>query len=393
MDRFNEAWRVYQDGVQRLLDRLLTLDAAQTADGAAQAHKVLLEAQAAAYNLTIAPDFRQPRLQRQTVFSSGVYDWLMPNPDFIYRYGFLDGDGEYRLAGKRGASAFLDLQTIAGFFGDPDLKLLDSFQLDAWTDGAGDIDVYLSAVRPAGEKNWAPLTPGRLNTIILREAFSDWSVSGATGLRLDVTHTMPTQTFGEAAIAERLSAALRMMEYCVGVFGPEFCQSIAKRMGVNRFVHVDTSRDKDGANPGVAYVPAAYRINSGEALVISFKAPRARYWGIHLTDMLSRTVDYAGAQSSLNEPMAHVDEDGFVRVVLSIEDPGAANWLDPIGHHEGMILLRWYNADSAPVPEISVIPARDLRSFLPPETKYVSAEQRAESIALRRVLVAQRDEG
>ena len=393
MGRFDEDWRIYQDGVQRLLDRLLTLDAAQTEDGAAQAHKLLLEAQAAAYNLTIAPDFRRPRLQRQTVFTSGVYDWLMPNPDFVYRYGFLDGDGAYRLTGKRGASAFLDLQTIAGFFGDPDLKLLDSFLLDAWTDNAGEIDVHLSAVRSAGAKNWAPLTPGRLNTIILREAFSDWSVSGATGLRLDVSHTLPSRTFGADSFAERLSAALRMMEYCVGVFGPEFCQSIAKRMGVNRFVHVDTSRDKDGANPGVAYVPAAYRINSGDALVITFKAPRARYWGVHLTDMWSRTADYAGAQSSLNERMAHVDADGIVRVVLSMEDPGAANWLDPIGRQEGMILLRWYNADSAPVPEIAVVPTNDLPSFLPPETKYVSAEQRAASIALRRVLVARRDEG
>ena len=393
MGRCDEAWRIYQDGVQRLLGRLLALDAAQTEEGAAQAHRVLLEAQAAAYNLTIAPDFRRPRLQRQTVFTTGVYDWLMPNPDFIYRYGFLDGDGAYRLTGKRGASAFLDLQTIAGFFGDPDLKLLDSFQLDAWTDGAGDIDVYLSAVRPAEKKNWAPLTPGRLNTIILREAFADWSVSGATGLRLQPAQSLPSQTFGAVSLAERLSAALRMMDYCVGVFGPEFCQSIAKRMGVNRFVHVDTSRDKDGANPGVAYVPAAYRINSGEVLVITFKAPRARYWGIHLTDMWSRTADYAGAQSSLNEPMAHVDGDGCVRIVLSLEDPGVANWLDPIGREEGMILLRWYNADSAPVPDIAVSPARDLRSFLPPETKYVSAEQRAESIALRRALVARRDEG
>ena len=82
-----------------------------------------------------------------------------------------------------------------------------------------------------------------------------------------------------------------------------------------------------------------------------------------------------------------------MRIVLSLEDPGVANWLDPIGREEGMILLRWYNADSAPVPDIAVSPARDLRSFLPPETKYVSAEQRAESIALRRALVARRDEG
>lgn len=393
MGSFDEAWRNYQDGVQRLLVRLLALDAAQTSDGAAQAHKLLLEAQAAAYNLTMAPDFRQPRLQRQTVFSPGIYDWLLPNPDFIYRYGFLDGDGEYRLTGKRGASAFLDMQTIAGFFGDPDLKLLDSFQLDAWIDDAGEIDVHLSAVRPAGKNHWAPLRGGRLNTIILREAFTDWSASGASGLRLYPVHTLPAQEPSAVSIAERLTAALRMMEFCVGTFGPEFCQNIAKRTGINRFVHVDTSRDEDASNPGVAYVPAAYRIGSGEAMVIKFQAPRARYWGIHLTDMWSRTSDYVGAQSSLNAPMTHVDEDGFVRIVLALEDPGIANWLDPIGRQEGMILLRWYNASSAPVPEIDVVPLGDLRAFLPPETQRVSAEQRAAAIALRRAAVARRDEG
>ena len=91
--------------------------------------------------------------------------------------------------------------------------------------------------------------------------------------------------------------------------------------------------------------------------------------------------------------MTHVDADGFVRIVLALEDPGLANWLDPVGRQEGMILLRWYNATSTPVPEIAVVPLRDLRAFLPPETQRVSAGQRAASIALRRDAVARRDEG
>ena len=392
MSSIEQAWRDYQDGIDRLRTRLLALDAAAGEDGAAQAHRLLLEAQAVAYNLVIAPDPRHPRLLLHSVFAPGVYDWLLPNPDFVYRYAFLDGGGRYRLTGSRGSSAFLDVQTIAGFFGDPNLKLLDSHPLDPFRRDDGTLDVQLSATPSADGGAWIPLAPDAINTVIVREAFNDWDGEAPAALHIAAIDPPLACDDDAATIARKLGAALRMTEFCIGTFGPEFCADVIRRVGENRFLHVDTSRDEDASNPGVAYVPAGYRLAPGEALVIAFELPRARYWSIHLADRWSRTTDYAGHQSSLNGAQACVDGDGRVRIVIATDDPGIANWLDPAGLLSGMMLLRWYGAERAPVPEVTAVPLDRLWALLPAKTARITPEARSTVIAARRSAIAGRYE-
>lgn len=387
MSKMGDAWSRYQEGVERLRQRLLALDIARDEAGRAYAHRLLLEAQAAAYNLVVSIDPRRPCFQSNSVFSPGLYDWLLPNPDFLYRYTFLDGRGTYRITGKRGGSAFLDVQTIAGFFGDPDLKLLESHRLDPLTQSDGTLEIWLGGQRRQGA--WIALAPDAITTVILREAFNDWNRETSAELHVETIDPPPA---GTEDVADKLDAALRMMEFCVGTFGPGFCQNVVSQAGENCFLHVDTSRDEDASNPGVAYVPGAYRIAPGEALLISFTLSQARYWGIHLADRWSRTTDYAGHQSSLNGSSAHRDANGVVRVVIAQDDPGIPNWLDPVGIYEGMMLLRWYGAETNFVPEVERVPVARLYDFLPQDTPRITPAERAATIAARRAAVVARYE-
>ena len=51
-------------------------------------------------------------------------------------------------------------------------------------------------------------------------------------------------------------------------------------------------------------------------------------------------------------PGLHQMPTSAFRAVISIADPGVPNWLDPAGHHRGLLQGRWFEADSGPVPTI-----------------------------------------
>jgi len=383
-------WPAYQHALAAIRARLLALPAGQGRDGMAAMDRLLMEASASAYNLVMAPDPTRPELLCDRVFSPGGYDWMMPNPDFLYRYAFLDGRYRYRLRGKRGTSTFLDAQTIAGFFGDPDLKLFDSHMVGDMCDASGVIDLILSAERPGPDVPWIPLHPERVTTLILRECFGDWTAEQGARLSLSLGDLAPARRDDARSIGDRLSASARMIDFCLSTFGPDFCQSIVARCGENAFVHVETSRDEDASNPGVAYVPAAFRLEAGEALLLSFPVPKARYWSVHLTDRLSRTFDYASRQTSLNNRQAHVAADGVVHVVLSARDPGISNWLDCGNTQEGMILLRWYGASGIVVPTIRRMSFGEVSTLLPADTPSITPEERGALAAARTAAVAAR---
>jgi hypothetical protein len=85
-----------------------------------------------------------------------------------------------------------------------------------------------------------------------------------------------------------------------------------------------------------------------------------------------------------------VDPDGVFRAVVTHDDPGVPNWLDPVGHAEGSMIYRWNLADSTPVPRIHTVPLKTLADHLPKSTPRVTPAERARVIAGRREGVRRR---
>jgi hypothetical protein len=134
------------------------------------------------------------------------------------------------------------------------------------------------------------------------------------------------------------------------------------------------------------YYEGAYELADDEALVVEAKVPdKVRYWSLILTNDLYETTDWVNNQASLNDTQAHVDRDGWFRAVVSARDPGVPNWLDTSGYPSGAIQGRWFDASSAPMPEVKKLKVNAVRSVLSPETPHVTPAEREAAIRARRI--------
>ncbi|MCY1447451.1 hypothetical protein D9M71_640730 [compost metagenome] len=104
-----------------------------------------------------------------------------------------------------------------------------------------------------------------------------------------------------------------------------------------------------------------------------------------MVDALWNQVELVHRQSSLNGHQAHLDSDGRFRAVLSVEDPGIANWLDCGGNLRGMLIGRWYRSSSHPTPTLTKVKFAELHRHLPADTPRTTPAQRAEALRTRRI--------
>jgi len=386
------AWAAYHREIEDLRQQVYGSALAADPADQARAHYWFMQAQALAFNLTIAPRQSHPVFFTGTVFEPNLYTWILPNADFLYRYAFVDGEQRYRITGRRGTSHFLEAQTISGFFGDPDLKLLKTYDFDKFEiapDGSFEIGVGPEPL--PGCPNWIATDPGNgNNTIIVREAFYDWTGESASTLRIEPIDSGPVTELNEPEMIRRLGAASRLMKFCHGTFSGGLTEQVLAAVGTNRFLLVDTSKDEHASNPSAGYVPCVYDLKPGEGLLVEIDRPRARYWNIHLGDVWWQVTDFTHHQSSLNGHQARFDTDGKARIVIAGEDPGVANWLDTVGVSKGVALLRWYFTDRYPAPAARVVRIADLRAVLPEGTVWVTAEERRRTVAERRAAVMRR---
>jgi hypothetical protein len=387
------AWAAYHRELEDL--RRQVYGSALAADPADQtrAHYWFMQAQALAFNLTIAPRQSHPVFFTNTVFEPNLDTWILPNADFLYRYAFVDGARSYRITGRPGTSHFLEAQTISGFFGDPNLKLLKTYDFDKFqTDAEGDFTIGFGPEPMPNCPNWIATDPASANnTIIVREAFYDWTGEATSTLHIEpVEPVAPLTELDEPEFIRRLGAASRLMKFCHQTFSGGLTEQVLAAVGTNRFLLVDTSKDEHASNPSAGYVPCVYDLAPGETLVVEIDRPKARYWNLHLGDVWWQVTDFTHHQSSLNGHQVKFDRDGKARIVIAAQDPGVANWLDIVGNRKGVALLRWYFTDSYPTPAARLVPVTDLRAELPSETVWVTPDERRRVLDERRTAVLRR---
>ena len=120
------------------------------------------------------------------------------------------------------------------------------------------------------------------------------------------------------------------------------------------------------------------------AVIIEFAPPACRHWSVSLASWFWESIDYATRQSCLNSHQARLDADGVFRGVIAHQDPGVPNWLDPGGHEQGTIAVRFLLAETAPQVEIRSVAAAALRDHLPDDTPRITRTDRAGALARRR---------
>jgi hypothetical protein len=315
---------------------------------------------------------------------------LQPNPDDIYLYSPIRGDLTYRVSGNRGTIALLIFSTYDGLSGMvEDLAEIghinDVDDRDLMIGPDEDFEVLLSVERPQGYSGkWAPMAV-EARALIVRCRSVDWANERDPQLTIEcIDPVSPKPRLSPEEVVDRIGLMAKFpRRTSKGFLGMQ--NGIKERVGVNRF------EPTYYANlPKQVYWPAVFEFEDGEALVIETELPKVRpYWNIQLNDPYFNAVEYVYRVSSLNESTAKPSSDGKLRAVISLEDPGVPNWLDPAGFKEGTIYGRWYGCDVNPVPSIARVPLSGLRDQMPSDTPVItSAERAAERRA--RVHAAQR---
>lgn len=307
-----------------------------------------------------------------------------PNPDTLYQYTPLRGDLTYRLSGSRGTCNSIVFTTQKGFTGGSGdiadfghFNIIDDTQLEIGADG--EFEIILSAARPEGHAgNWMQIEP-ETNSLMVRYVAQDWANERDPQLSIECLDDVPLKP---RLAPEEIVARIREMAKLPANMDALFFtmqNGVKERVGVNAFdLFVQHGVDFQ------YYWPAVFEFSPGEALIIETEIPEvAPYWNLQLNDPYFNAVEYVYRLSCTNGHYAKVGPDRMFRAVVSLEDPGVPNWLDPAGFTEGTLWGRWYGCSSTPTPTIKRVPFAQLRDHLPSDTPTVTPAERAAEIRER----------
>ncbi len=286
-----------------------------------------------------------------------------PNPDGEYYLAMIDGRHRYRVRGRRGTSAYLGFQVLAGtgltprrmgaYVSDRDLKTADD----------GSFAFVLAAEEPtttelAGDV-WVPI-PEDSSAIVVREYIADRS----------------TEVLADLAI-EPLNQPSLPAPPTDAVLGEQFTSmawTIAKLTTLHRTIKpellkrpnelITASAAELGAadtTPDNLYMMGTFRLDPDEALVVELDPPDTRFWSVTLENIWHECLDAKRRRSSMTNAAAVSDSDGKVRIVVAGTDPGVDNWLDTGGRHRGFVIIRWIDKPDAPPVTTSVRPLAEVR--------------------------------
>lgn len=317
---------------------------------------------------------------------------LQPNPDDIYLYSPIRGDLTYRISGNRGTVKLMTLSVRHGLVGliddlskQRDAVHLDHRDLEIAPDGEFEV-IFSVKPKPEGHKgNWVQFHPD-VDMFMVRYRSYDWENEVDPRISIECLDTVPLKP---RLGVDEIMARIKLMAGFPARYARTFMEmqnDIKASVGINHFDPVSYG----GSLTRQIYLPAVFQFDEDEALILETDLPKEReYWNFQLNDPYFNAIEFVYRLSHTNGHFAHVASDGRFYAVISLNDPGVPNWLDPAGYTEGTIYGRWYDCDSHPTPTIKRVKAADIRKHLPADTPSVSPEERSEELR-RRVRAAQR---
>ncbi|MCK9284200.1 MAG: DUF1214 domain-containing protein [Rhodocyclaceae bacterium] len=316
-------------------------------------------------------------------FLSTRVHWGLPATDCLYQWAPVHGDHVYRIIGDRGTAHLFDVETRVGHFAHvSEWKLFDrSNEFKIGPDNQ--IEIVLSRNEQPG--NWIKLPEGPGN-IIFRQYFYDWINEKSAKVQIvrdGAKYPPPPMT------TQAMTDCAQLFIDWLHNLPATFAQVVR-----SYYTAPEDSMIFDPIDFGwkdLRYGKTTYNCAEDEALIVEVRPPAAYYWSIQLCSHFWEARDWNLRQTSLNGHQAALDDDGVLRAVIAHTDPGVPNWLDAGGHQRGLLAIRYYKADSLPVPTVRRVKLSQLRASLPSSTPAVSNETRQESLRARSWSVARRD--
>jgi hypothetical protein len=384
----DERWRALTDRIAQLQTIVAgAADEVARVDG----YRYLLRFLAAGIRVcTELDDTENPDLGRNI---EPHMTWGLDNPDCLYGYTRVRGDARYRITGRAGSARHLELQVNRGHQSDGDVggwravSALSGDELVTAQDGTFEIVL-------GGEPqttNWLALDDDA-SFLLVRQYFSDWEAEEPAALIIeregdDVFPPPPPSAARLGGEVELLGQWLSTGLRCWDGLGRGL--SSATPGDVTPFVPPPEASGLKGQ----AYGMGSWSCEPSEAVVLELEPPTCRMWGISLCDRWWQSIDFANRQSSINDSQATLGPDGEFVGVITHDDPGVANWLDPGGHRRGTLALRYLlpdPTDHLPPLRQRVVARDDLARELPEGFPTITAFERHARLAARHAAVARR---
>jgi hypothetical protein len=300
--------------------------------------------------------------------------FLGDNPDAIYHFARIRGDGRYRVSGVKSDECYVSF-TIHGRSADgklggaaePVLADVNDRGLDLAPDGS--FEFVLSPEEPAGARNWLKLPPNAAS-LIVRHYYERTDSPAADPERRVRIAIEPLAAPGrrppltDAALAARLRDVAEFVRGAtVGrmkpAASPPFVSTTPNELGEPMVFRMAGS-DSWGA-VDIAYSMGPFLLEADQALVIEGRFPRCAFANLVLWNKQLAAFEYRDRRVSLNRAQTRLEPDGSYRMVIAHRDPGVPNWLDAAGHREGIMFWRFLLPEEKPEkPRCKVVPVGSL---------------------------------
>jgi len=271
------------------------------------------------------------------------------SPDGEYHLAALDGRHSYRISGNRGSVRYFSLNVNAG--SGLSKRRMAAFLNDQTIefDDAGNFTLLLSGVRPDVAGQWVEI-PEDASTVMLRQYIADRSVEQLVRIEIETLGgPLPAIDTRDEDVANAITGmnfAFVFLANLHKIVLPEAWER------PNEFFTTDSDTLGGAISaPDNLYMIGSFEIARDEALLIDVVPPETRYWNIALESHWHESVDYQHRTTSRTLDNVTAEPDGTVRFVIAHQDPGVANWLDPMGNDRGFMTLRWLDARGRAVPE------------------------------------------
>lgn len=268
--------------------------------------------------------------------------WGLDNPDVIYRSATIDENGSYVIKGIRHSSQNIYIQVLDAYPGDGTLGNTTGFFAgnDLRTAADGSFTLTLSAEPGEPGENHIMLGRGS-KRIVVRDTLANWSTDTPAELELSQVggQGVGVPAHPAAEVARRMTLQ--------GEFWANYTKQLLQVLPVNAVAPPAPTR---GGLPGQVGAFAKFDLGSDEALLLTLDPAGAPYFGMQLGNHWFTSINYWDHQSSLNRSQAATNPDGSVTLVVSQHDPNVCNWVDPAGHNNGLIFLRWQDLPAGVVP-------------------------------------------
>jgi hypothetical protein len=388
-----------QDEIKKVEELYRGDSLADTPDGKATVHRAVDSLATAAAQYAANEDADRPQVMWAV---NGPHKWFgfeMPrsgygidNPDNIYRMMPISGAARYEIRGKVGKvgpaqETFVLYSSIPGV-GEAMNKEgrmieLAGLQLDKMQVNSDGTFVISVDSEPAnGRANHMQTQSDNPHMhLLVRDTLADWSTQSPVALdirRLSGPPVRPAES--EPQMAARARDILAAM-------GP-YWLSWTKRILYSKPVNEVMTPWRRATNWGfTAY--GNFSLAKDEAWVLTASSLGAAYLGFQLADPWGVSLDYVTSTSSMTQAQARPNADGTYTYVVAAEDPGVYNWIDTGGLNAGTFQFRWQALPASVttaaegIRSVKVVKLATLKSVLPADTKFATAEERKAQLKAR----------